>query len=159
MIRPRTKESSACLCFPVLSGAPNKKPWKRDPDMSDPSRSVILDLQTATEWKMDSTIKQVFLEPMKSLEDDMQVQCFPVYRPTEPRWMYRKVPCNSRVVSKTQQLVYSLRAETITKGAFLPTISLRQRDISCCRKGCSHPSHLQKEEDVQRVLLRAAHRN
>ena len=52
VIRPRTKESNACLRFTLLSGVPDKKSWKRDPDMSDPSRSV-----KGTEWKMDSTVE------------------------------------------------------------------------------------------------------
>ena len=33
VIRPRTKDESACLCFTLMSKAPSKKPWKRDPDV------------------------------------------------------------------------------------------------------------------------------
>ena len=43
--------------------------------MGDPSRSVILDLQAASEWRVDSTVEPEFLEPVKSLDDNMQVQC------------------------------------------------------------------------------------
>ena len=43
-------------------------------------------------WRMDSSVELKFLEPVKSLDDGMQVQCLPVHKSREPRWMYRKVP-------------------------------------------------------------------
>ena len=64
--RPRTKDASACLCFTLTSKVPTKRAWKRDPDSGDPSRSVILDLQTASEWRVDSTVEARFLEPATS---------------------------------------------------------------------------------------------
>ena len=60
--RPRTREANACLCFTLLSGIPKKRPWKRDPDMCDSSRSVVLDLQEASEWHMDSIVELAFLD-------------------------------------------------------------------------------------------------
>ena len=70
VVRLRTKEANACTCFTLMSGIPEKRPWKRDPGTSDSSRSVLLDLQAASEWRMDSTVELRFLEPVKSLDDD-----------------------------------------------------------------------------------------
>ena len=89
--RPRTKEANACLCFTLMSGVPKKKPCKRDPDVRDPSGSVVLDLQENSEWQMDSTLKMALFDPAKSQDDGMQVQCLPVYKAETPQWTYRKV--------------------------------------------------------------------
>ena len=48
-----------------------------DPDVCDPSRSVVLDLQENSEWQMDSIVKIALPDPVKSLDDDMQAQCLP----------------------------------------------------------------------------------
>ena len=43
VIKPRTENESAYLCFSLMSKALTEKPWFRDPDSNDPSRSVVLD--------------------------------------------------------------------------------------------------------------------
>ena len=48
--------------------------------MCDPSRSVGLSLQENSEWHMDSIVELALLDPVKSLDDDMQAQCHPVYK-------------------------------------------------------------------------------
>ena len=68
---------------------PDKKPWLRNPDERDPSRSITLDLQEHNDWKMDSTVLMNTFDSAQPLEDDMQVQCLPVYK---PQWTYRTVP-------------------------------------------------------------------
>ena len=65
VIRPRTKDASACLCLTLTSKFPMKRPWKRHPGVADPSQSIFLDLQSASEWRMDSTVEEKFLEQMK----------------------------------------------------------------------------------------------
>ena len=117
---------------------PSKRPWKRHPGLEDPSRSVILGLQSASEWRVDSTVELKFLELVKPLDDDMQVQCLPVHKSREPRWTYRKVP---KVTSlrdfsripvwcrKPQPFVYHLCAEDLTKGALIPTLSEAEREL------------------------------
>ena len=90
--RPRTKGDNACLCFALMSGIPKKKPWKRDPDVRDPSRSIVLDLQEFSGWNMDSTVSVALFDPTKSLDDDMQVQCLPVF--------------SKRHTGKTQETLY-----------------------------------------------------
>ena len=83
VIRPRTKDENACLCSTLMSKVPSKKPWKRGPDVRDPSRSVILDLQSNSEWSMQSTVEPKFLKLVETL-DDMQVQCLPVAKSKDP---------------------------------------------------------------------------
>ena len=63
-----------------MSGVPRRKPWIRDPDVCDLSRSVVLDLQKASKWGMDSIVELAFLDPVKFLDDDMQVQRLPVHK-------------------------------------------------------------------------------
>ena len=72
--RPRTKKANACLCFTLMSGMPKKKPWKRDPDARDPSRSVVVDLQEFSEWQMDSTVKMALFDPPVAQPSDAERQ-------------------------------------------------------------------------------------
>ena len=137
VIRPRTSESNACLCFTAVVQDSISQTMEERPDMCDPSRTVILDLEAASEWQMDSIVEPVFWEPVKSLDDDKQVQCLPVF--------------------KAQQLVYQLCAENITKGALVPMTPEAERHL-LLTGGCSHPSQLCEEEGVLCVQSRAAHR-
>ena len=58
------------LCFTLMSKIPSKKPWKRDPDVRDPSGSAILDLRFNSEWRTQSTVKPKFLKMVETLDDD-----------------------------------------------------------------------------------------
>ena len=102
--------------------------------------SLGLGLKTPVhEWKMDSTVEPMFLEPFKSLDDDMQVQCLPVYRAKEHRWMYTKVP---KVTSlrdfsripvwrrRPQQLVYHCVLRTSPR-ELLSQPYLKRRNVCC----------------------------
>ena len=107
-------------------------------DLDGPSRSIVLDLQAASEWRVESAVEQEFLEPAKSLDDDMQVQCLPVHKSQVPKWVYWKVPkvTSLRDLSrmpvwcrKPQPLVCQLCAEGLTKGAPVPTRSDAERQL------------------------------
>ena len=52
MIPPRTDQENARLCFFLLSKLPTQKPWSRDPDFPDGSRSVVLNF-ARHEWMND----------------------------------------------------------------------------------------------------------
>ena len=41
---------------------------------------------------MESTVLMTTFNPAQPLEDDVQVQCLPVYQADKPQWTYRKVP-------------------------------------------------------------------
>ena len=121
---PRTETTDACLSFTLPSGVPSKKPWDRPPNERDPSHSILLDLQEDSEWKMDSTVFTNRIDPALPLEDDMQVQCLPVYKVDGPEWTYRKVPKVSSFRSfdrppsrcrTPQPFTYHVCAEAITK--------------------------------------------
>ena len=58
---------------------PDQKPWKRSGSARDPSRGIILDLQEDCEWKMPSTVMLPSIDIAVTLEDNMQVQCLPVF--------------------------------------------------------------------------------
>ena len=92
VVRPRTKATNACLCFTLMSKMPDQKPWKRPADTKDPSRGIILDLQEKCDWKMPATVMLHSKEIALLLEDNMQVQCLPVFGSDRPKWTYRKVP-------------------------------------------------------------------
>ena len=92
VVRPRTSTTNACLCFTLLSKISESKPWKRAAGEKDPSRGIILDLQEKCDWKMPATVMMHTNELARSLDDNMQVQCLPVYRTDRPTWIYRKVP-------------------------------------------------------------------
>ena len=124
--RPRTKEANACLCFTLVSGMPKKKPWKRDPDVREPSRTVVLDLQENSEWQMDSTVKITLLDPAKPLDDDMQVQCLPVYKAEAPQWTYRKVP---KLASLSEATTACLSIEDITESLLVSQLSDAERHL------------------------------
>ena len=92
VVRPRTKSSNACLCFTLMSKMPDQKPWKRPTSTRDPSRGIILDLQESCEWRMPSTVMLHSSNIAILLEDNMQVQCLPVFGSDRPKWTYRKLP-------------------------------------------------------------------
>ena len=95
VVRPGTRATNACLCFTLMSKMPDGKPWLRAADHRDPSRGVLLDLldlQEDCDWKMDSTVMIPNVDPITAFDDNMQVQCLPVYGADQPKWTYRKVP-------------------------------------------------------------------
>ena len=137
MIRPRTKDKSACLCFSLMSKAPTGKPWHRDPDNKDPSRSVVLDLHDENECYMQSVAEPKLLDLTNPIQDDMQAQCLPVAKSNYPRWMYRKVPKVSSFRSfegistwcwKPRQLTYHLCAEDVTRAGLVSYLRKQQKD-------------------------------
>ena len=70
VVRPRSEHENACLCFSLLSKPPSQKPWSRDPDLPDPSRSVILDLQNMSEWRVKSVAEPKLPTPEDPFHDD-----------------------------------------------------------------------------------------
>ena len=56
VVRPRTATTEACLCFTLMSALPAHKPWKRPAGQKDPSRSIILDLRQAQNWRLPATV-------------------------------------------------------------------------------------------------------
>ena len=62
-----------------MSKMPDQKPRKRSVSARDPSRGIILDLQEDYEWKMPSTVMLPSIDIAVTLEDNMQVQCLPVF--------------------------------------------------------------------------------
>ena len=136
--RPRTRKVTACLCFTFLSGIPKKKPWRRDPDVRDTSRSIVLDLQEFDAWQMAFTVKMALFDPAESLDDDMQVRRLPVYKAETPQWTYRKVPkvTSLGIYGKTpiwcrkpQPLVYQLCAEDVTKSTLVYQLSDAEKQL------------------------------
>ena len=70
------------------------------------------------------------IDPAKALDDDMPVQCLPVYQADNPQWTYRRVPkvsssrSFSRIPSwcrKPQSFTYHVCAEDLTKTAIVPS--------------------------------------
>ena len=119
VVRPRIKTSNACLCFTLMSKMPDQKPWKR-PRNTNPS-TVMLHSNTIG----------------LSLEDNMQVQCLPVFGSDRPKWTYRKVP---KVIAfwnfgrlppwcrRSQKMTYHLCAEEMSKTAIVPSLSEEDQD-------------------------------
>ena len=136
VVWPRTEATNACLCFTMMSKMPDGKPWSRSADERDPSRGVLLDLQANCDWKMDSTVLLPNIDPVTALDDNMQVQCLPVYQADQPKWRYRRVPKVSsfrtfaRLPSwcrKPQAFTYHMCAENITKTTLVPALSEEDR--------------------------------
>ena len=126
----------ACLCFTLLSKLPEDKPWKRAAGEKDPSRAIILDLQEKCDWKMPATVMMHTKEIALSLDDSMQVQCFPVYRTDRPKWAYRKVPKVTQFRNfnrlpswsrKPQGMTYQFCAEDMTKTIIVPNLPAEDR--------------------------------
>ena len=92
VVRPRTATTEACLCFTFMSTLPDRKPWKRSAGQKDPSRSIILDLREAQNWRLPATVLTPGDGIAENLTDDMQVQCLPVSKSSSPKWTYRTVP-------------------------------------------------------------------
>ena len=129
VVRPRTSTKNACLFFTLLSGPPEKKPWKRAAGEKDPSRGIILDLHEVRDWKLPATVMLHNSEIQLSLDDDSFIQCLPVYKTDRPKWSYRKVPKVTkfrnfdRIPSwcrKPQEMTYRLCAEDLTKTGIVP---------------------------------------
>ena len=72
--------ANVCLCFSLrlLSHVPEDKPWVRDPEIPDPSRSVLLDLNIMCDWRCPSVMEPEFGAPEHSLDDNMLIQCLHV---------------------------------------------------------------------------------
>ena len=166
VVRPRTKTSNACLCFTLMSRIPDQKPWKRPVGTRDPSRGIILDLQAIDDWKMPSTVMLHSNDFSVSLEDNMQVQCLPVFGSDRPKWTYRKLPKvndfrNFRRVPlwcrRPQKMSYHLCAEDITKNAIVPNLPKEERDDLLSRASCPM-SRQQKTGTVSCVRQGEAHR-
>ena len=51
-----------------------------------------MDLQEDCEWKMPSAMMLVNIDTVTVFDDNMQVQCLPVFGSDQPKWTYRKVP-------------------------------------------------------------------
>ena len=139
VVRPGTNSTNACLCLTLMSKLPEHKPWKRATGEKDPSRSIILDLQEECDWKMPATVMMHTNEVQLSMDDNMQIQCLPVYRTDRPKWAYRKVPKVTRFRNfdrlpswsrKPQGMTYQFCAEDMTKTIFVPN----QRRISLMKK-------------------------
>ena len=132
VVRPRTQTSNACLCFTLMSKLPDQKPWKRSFSARDPSRGV---LQEDCEWKMPSTVMLPSIDPIEVVDDNMLVQCLPVFGSDHPKWTYRKVP---KVTFRNfgrlppwcrrpQKMTYHLCAEDMTKTVFVPHLPEEDR--------------------------------
>ena len=74
VVRPRTATTEACLCFTLMSTLPDRKPGKRSVGQKDPSRSIILDLREAQNWRLPATMLTPGDDIAENLTDDMQVQ-------------------------------------------------------------------------------------
>ena len=88
------------------------------------------------DWKMDSTVLLPTIDPITALDDDMQVQCLPVYQADQPKWTYWRVPKVSSYRSfarlpswcrKPQAFTYHMCAENITKTTLVPALSKEDR--------------------------------
>ena len=62
VIKPRTERENAYLCLSLMS-----KPWSRNPDLPDPSMSVVLDSQDMSEWCVQSVVEPKLLKPTSPL--------------------------------------------------------------------------------------------
>ena len=131
VIRPRAASENACLCFTLMSKPPVDKPWKRPVGQKDPSRSIVLDLREAQDWRLPATVLPAADAIAESLTEDMQVQCLPVSRSSSPKWMYRTLPkvTNFRYFGKMpvwcrrpQEMTYHLCAEDIAKTFIVPSL-------------------------------------
>ena len=71
VVRPRTATTGACLCFTFMSTLPDRKPWKRSAGQKDPSRSIILDLRDAQNWRLPAT----FLTPGDDIAEILPMTC------------------------------------------------------------------------------------
>ena len=136
VVRPRTSTTNACLCLTLMSKLPEHKPWKRAAGEKDPSRSIVLDLQELCDWKMPATVMMHTKEVQLSLDDDMQIQCLPVYRTDRPKWAYRKAPKVTRFRNfarlpawcrKPQEVTYQFCAEDMTKNVIVPNLMAEDR--------------------------------
>ena len=114
-----------------MSQLPEHKPWKRAAGEKDPSRGIILDLQEHCVWEMPVTVMMHIKEVQLPLDDDMQIQCLPVYRTDRPKWAYRKVPKVTKFRNfdklpawcrKPQGMTYQFCAEDMTKNAIVPNL-------------------------------------
>ena len=137
VVRPRTKSSNACLCFTLMSKMPDQKPWKRPTGTRDHSRGIILDLQESWDWKMPSTVMLHSNDLALSLEDNMPVQCLPLFGSDRPKWTYRKLPTVTDFRNfgrippwcrRPQMMTYHLCAEDITKNAIVLSLPEEERD-------------------------------
>ena len=136
VVWPRTETINACLCFNLMSKMPDGKPLSRAADKRDPSRGLLLDLQEDCNWKMDSTVMLPNIDPATALDDNMQVQCLPVYGADQPKWTCRRAP---KVTSfrtfaglpfwsrKPKAFTYHLCAENTTKTTLVPALSKEDR--------------------------------
>ena len=50
VIKARSNEENARLCFTCVKCSSEKKPWDRDSGLPDPSRTTFLDLSAMCDW-------------------------------------------------------------------------------------------------------------
>ena len=120
-----------------MSKLPDNKAWKRPAGQRDPSRSIILDLQEAHNWRVPATVLTPREQIAATLDDNMQVQCLPVSKSDCPRWTYRKVPKVTRFRNfgkipswcrRPQEMTYRLCAEDITKNFIVQSLPDEEKD-------------------------------
>ena len=95
-----------------------------------------MDLQENCHWEMPSTVMLHSSKVALSLEDDMQVQCLPVFGSDRPKWTYRKLPKVTKFrrfdrippwCRRPQKMTYQLCAEDLTKNAIIPNLPEDER--------------------------------
>ena len=97
-----------------MSKTLTRKPWFRDPDSKDASRSVVLALQGNSECFMHSVVESKFLELVQPVEDDMQAQCLPVSKSDYPKWMHQKIPKVSSLRNFSKVPTWCRKPQTFT---------------------------------------------
>ena len=138
VVRPRSANGNAGLCFSLMSKIPSQKPWARDPDSPDLSRSVILDLQDmSVTWADWSRTSIRWWHASTSL---------PVPRSDTPQWMYRKALQVSSFRSyegtpawrkKSQAFTCHMCAEIITRAGQVASLPEDERETTHKGQGAS----------------------
>ena len=138
VVKPRGERENVCLCFSLLSQPPSQKPWSRDPDLPDPSRSVILDLQDMSEWCMKSVVEPKLPVPeyhlMMTLKCNVY-QCLDLTPRVGCIWKVPKVfsPFRNfegipKCCRKPQALTYHLCAKGITQAGLVAAVEFRREE-------------------------------
>ena len=85
---------------------------------------------------MPSTVMLVNIDPVTVFDDNMQVQCLPVFGADQSKWTYRKVPKVEALRSfaglpfwcrKPQKMTYHLCAKDLTKSTIVPNLPEEER--------------------------------
>ena len=96
-----------------------------------------MDLQENCEWRMPSTVMLLNIDPVAVFDDNVQVQCLPVFGSDQPKWTYWKVlkVAASRSFARLPSLVHTateddvchLCAEDLTKTTVVPNLPDEER--------------------------------